>query len=91
MVNGCKTVLMGTSGFLMSTITHGGPITTEDGFGTPSVDGHGAPMNHGDGVFPMMADGTGESVWDGTGSRPGVGGLPGCTGIQEWIISAGVR
>lgn len=82
---------MGMSGFLMSTTTHGDPITMGDGSGTLSVDGHGVLMSHGDGVFPIMADGTGEEAWDGIGFRPGVGGLLGCTGIPEWIMSGGVR
>jgi len=62
-----------------------------DGSGILSVDGRGVHMNHGDGVFPITADGTGEADWAGIGSRPGIGGLLGCTGIPEPITSVGVR
>ena len=91
MAGGCMKGLMVTCGSLMSTITLGDLITTEDGFGIQSAGGHGARMSHGDGVFPIMADGTGESAWVGTGSRPGLGGQPGYTGIMESIISGGAR
>ena len=83
--------LTATSGSLMFTIIHGGPITTEDGLGTLSAVGRGALMSRGDGVYPITADGTGGLAWVGTGFRPGDGDLPGCTGITGPIISAGVR
>lgn len=82
--------LMVMCGSRMFINIRGDPIIMEDGFGTLSVDGHGAPMNPGDGVFPITAGGIGGLAWDGTGSRPADGGLHGCIGIMERIISAGV-
>ena len=50
------------SGFLMSTITPGAPITMEDGCGIQSVAGHGFLTQAGDGASAITADGTGVSA-----------------------------
>lgn len=89
--DGCTKDPMGMFGSPMFTRAHGDPITMGDGSGTLFVVGHGLLMSHGAGVFPITAAGTGEVAWDGIGSHPGVGGLRGCTGIMELIMSDGVR
>jgi hypothetical protein len=75
----------------MCTTIHGDPITMADGFGILFAGGPGALMSHGDGVFPTTADGIGEWDWGGTGYPIGVGGLLGCIGIMEPIMSGGAR